>query len=117
MTEPISLDVILSECSEDDDAWVLQDEGSRQYLTIPHPKYPGRDPIHFFLRKEDAQDVLQEVSDANEALRDEDTFPVKVKLKQALRGTAAGSGPGKADGFVVHSPNEVYEFLRTRRSG
>jgi hypothetical protein len=112
MTKPISLDAILSEFSEDDDAWVLQDEGSGQYLIIPHPKYPGRSPIHFFMSRQNAQDVLQEVLDANEALLEKEIFPVKVKLKQALRSIAAGGGPGKADGFVLHSPNEVYEFLR-----
>ena len=29
----------------------------------------------------------------------------------ALRSIAADKMPGNADSFVVHSPNEVYEFL------
>jgi hypothetical protein len=34
-----------------------------------------------------------------------------VKLLQALRSIAADKTPGHADSFVVHSPNEVFEFL------
>jgi hypothetical protein len=112
MTEPLSLDVILSEFSEDDQAWVLQDGTSKQYITIPHPRYPGRRPIHFFLSREDAERVLTEILDAKEELRDKDIFPIQVKLLLALRSVAADRTPGHADGFVVHSPNEVYEFIR-----
>ncbi|MCI0614461.1 hypothetical protein L0244_15855 [bacterium] len=114
MTEPLSLDVILGEFSENAEAWVLQDEQSKEYLIIPHEKHPGRHPIHFFLKKEDAQDVLLEILEVNEKLKDKDIFPVKVNLLQALRGIATDKTPGHADGFVVHSPNEVYEFIRDK---
>lgn len=116
MTDPLSLEVIESEFSEEDVAWVLQDKGSGKYLTIPHPRYPGRNPIHFFLRKEDAQDVLQEVLDVNPRLAGKDIFPEQVALLEACRGIASDQTPSNADGFVVHPPNEVYEFLRSRPS-
>ena len=113
MTEPYSLETILSEFSEDTEAWVLQEKGSGLYVTIPHPKYPGRNPIHFFLSKSDAQGVLIELIDVNERLKDREIYPVMVKLIPAIKGIAAGSdNPWNADGFVVHSPNEVFEFLR-----
>lgn len=114
MTEPLPLDVITGEFSEDAEAWVLQDAQSKQYLVIPHEKYPGRQPIHFFLKKEDAQDVLIEILAVNERLKEKDIFPVKVKLLQSLRKIARDETPSHADGFVVHSPNEVYEFVRDR---
>lgn len=44
MTDPLSLDTIQSEFSEESEAWVLQDTKSKKYVTIPHPKYPGRNP-------------------------------------------------------------------------
>jgi hypothetical protein len=115
MTDPISLDVILSDFSENDSAWVLQDTGSGRYVTIPHPKYPGRQPIHFFMSQSDANDLLREILTASEHLRNKSIVAIKVKLHEALRGIASGSGPEMADGFVLHSPNEVYEFLKDRR--
>jgi hypothetical protein len=114
MTEPIPVETLLAELSEDADAWVLQDEQSKLYVTIPHPTYPGRQPIHFFLKREDAAAVLMELVEENERLRDKNIFPVKVKLLEALRRIAADATPGNADGFVVHSPNEVYEYVRDR---
>lgn len=115
MTEPYALDTILAEFNEDSEAWVLQEKTSGMYVTIPHPKYPGRNPIHFYLRESDAQDVLIEILDANEKLKEKEIYPVKVKLIQAIKGVASGAKKlGNADGFVVHSPNEVYEFIKDK---
>lgn len=114
MTTPLPLDVILGEFSEDAEAWVLQDEQSKQYLIIPDKRFPGKHPVRFFLKKEDAQDVLLEVLAEAEHLKDKDIFPVKVNLHRALRSIASDKTPGNANGFVVHSPNEVYEFVRER---
>lgn len=113
MTEPYSLETILSEFSEDTEAWVLQEKKTGLYVTIPHQKHPGRNPIHFFLSKSDAQDLLVELLDVNEKLKNREIYPVMVKLIPAIKGIAAGSdNPWKADSFVVHSPNEVYEFMQ-----
>jgi hypothetical protein len=38
----------------------------------------------------------------------------KVKLVPAIKGIAADKKPRNADSFVVHSPNEVDEWLRER---
>ena len=114
MIEPYTLDTILSEFSDNSDAWVLQEKTTGLYVTIPHPKYPGRNPIHFFLSKSDAQDLLLELMDVNEKLKDREIYPVQVKLIPAIQGIATGaaSNPYNADGFVVHSPNEVFEFIQ-----
>lgn len=113
MTEPYSLETILTEFSEDTDAWVLQEKPTGLYVTIPHPKYPGRNPIHFFLSKSDAQEILVELVDVNARLKDREIYPVMVKLIPSIKGIAAGSDNSwNADGFVVHSPNEVFEFVR-----
>lgn len=116
MTEPLSLDTILSEFSEDVDAWVLQEKTTSLYVTIPHPKYPGRNPIHFFLSESDAKDILVELLDVNNKLKDREIYPVKMKLVPAIRMIATGSNnPLNVDGFVIHSPNEVFEFMQSRR--
>jgi len=114
MAEPLSLEVIKSEFSEESEAWVLRDE-SGKYLIIPHPSYPNRKPIHFFFNKEAAQDVLTEILDVNEELRSEEVLPIQVKLLQTLREIASGKTNG--DGFVVHPPNEVYKFPGSKNSG
>lgn len=115
MKEPYTLEMILSEFDEKTIAWVLQEKTSGLYVTIPHPKYPGKNPMHFFLSEADAQSVLVELMEENEKLRDKEIFPVRVLLIHALKGIASGAyNPGNVDGFVVHSPNEVYEYVRDK---
>lgn len=113
MTKPLPLDTVLSEFSETSQAWVLRSEHS-SYLTIPDPRFPSRRPVRFFLSREDAERVLAAVLKANPALAGERIAPVSVKLLQALRSIATDHAPGHADSFVVHSPNEVFEFLDER---
>lgn len=114
MTDPLSLETILAEFSEDAEAWVLQDKPSAQFVFIPHPKFPGRRPVQFFLSHSDAEAVLTELLDVNKKLRKKDIFPVKVKLLQTARAIAGKFTENGLDGFVVHSPNEVYEFIRKK---
>ena len=114
MTKPLSLDTILGEFSEDYEAWVLQDKTTGQYVIIPDDRFPGRKPIRFFMKREDAEGLLMELNDVNEKLRHRRIFPVKVKLKRAIQGIAADTDPDHADAFVVHSANEVFEWLRER---
>jgi hypothetical protein len=113
MTEPLPLDTVLSEFSEDTVAWVLQARTGK-YLTIPDSRYPGRHPVRFFMSKQDAERVLARVLAANSTLAGGQMTPQRVKLLAALRGIASDRTPGNADSFVVHSPNEVYEFGSTR---
>ena len=112
MTEPYSLEAILSKFSDDSDAWVLQDKTSERFVTIPHPRYPGRNPIHFFITKSDAKDLLVKLMKVNKSLKDKEIYPVKVKLIPAINGIASGANnPLNADSFVVHSTKEVLEFI------
>jgi hypothetical protein len=115
MTSPLELETILSEFSEDADAWVLQDRASGNYIIIPDPKFPGRKPIRFFMRREDAMDLLQELNEENPILRDKGIYPFKVKLLESLRQIASDINQDNADAFVVHSPNEMYEYVRERQ--
>ncbi len=111
MTELLSLDTILNELPDDDEMWVLQDRASGLYVTIPHERYPGRRIIHFFMKRDDAQASLDLIFEVNERLKGKDIVPIKVKLKRAILGIAADRNPDHADAFVVHSPNEVFEYL------
>jgi hypothetical protein len=114
MAGPLPLDTILSEFDENYEAWVRQDEASGNYVVIPDGRSPGRRPIRFFMKREDAEAVLQELVEQNVSLRDKEIYPVKVRLLRALRGIATDTTPGNADAFVLHAPNEVYEWVRDR---
>jgi len=116
MTEPLSLDTILTEFSDDYEAWVLQDRETEQYVVIPDDRFPGRKPIRFFMKRGDAEALLIELIEVNPVLRDRDIFPVKVNLKQAIHRIASDTNPQHADAFIVHSPNEVYEWMRDQRT-
>jgi hypothetical protein len=111
VTNPLTLDTIINGLADNDEMWVLQDLRSKRYLIIPDPRYPGRRPIRFYMKEQDAQAVLDRVLDVNKELQDNDIVSVNVKLKPALRGIAADKNPEHADAFVVHSSNEVFEYL------
>lgn len=114
MTEPLPLDTILAEFTEDYEAWVLQSHKDGRYLVVPDSRFPGRQPIRFFMSKLDADRFLSVVLAANPALSQWELLPVQVKLLAALRGIASDKTPGHADSFVVHSPNEVFDFIQGR---
>jgi len=59
------LEVILSELDENAEAWVLKDVHSGKYVIIPDTRYPGRKPVRFFMRREDAEAVLMEMEYAS----------------------------------------------------
>ncbi len=114
MTPPLALDTIIGEFDPNTEAWVLQDRDTRKYVIISDNRFPGRKPVRFFMRKEDAEAVLLELNDANPKMSSREIYPVKVSLIPAIRGIASDTNPEHADAFVVHSPNEVYEFIRER---
>lgn len=111
VTQPLPLDTVLNEFSEDSEAWTLRSMRRGTYLVIPDHRFPGRHPIRFFLSRQDADRVLALVLRANPSLDADQIAPVSVKLLRALRSIAEDKTPGHADSFVVHSPNEVYEFI------
>lgn len=110
MIQPLSLDVIEGEFSEDYKAWVIQGKNGK-FLVIPDNRFPGRRPIRFFMSELDADRVLNAVLDANPSLKKQRLVSVQVQLLESLRGLARETDPERADSFVVHSPIEVYEFL------
>jgi hypothetical protein len=114
MTQPLPLDTVLGEFSEESDAWVLQSKRHGTFLVIPDNRYPGRRPVRFFMSKADAARMLAEVLKANPSMASQQITPISVKLLRALRDIAADKNPGHADSFVIHSPNEVFEFLHQR---
>jgi hypothetical protein len=110
MANPLDLDTILGEFTDDDAGWVLRNAASGQYVTVPDPKFPGRNIFRFFMSEMDAKRMLEALVLEAPALRGRKIEAVEVKLKQALRGVAGSGNP--ADGFVVHTPNEVFEKFR-----
>lgn len=110
----IELDVILSEFNDDAEAWVLQDQESMKYVILPDINNPGRKPIRFYLKKEDAESIFNEIKNKNTELRNKSIKPIKVKLKPSLKSIAVDNNPENADSFVVHGPVEIYEFVRDR---
>ena len=115
MTEPISLDVLEREFDDDKEVWVLRDVRSQKYVIVPDDRFPDRRPVRFFLRKSDAEALLTAIREENAALRGRRIGAVKVKLLPAARRIAADNNPDHADSFVVHSPNEAFDFVRRER--
>ncbi len=113
-TDPFALETMLGEFDDKYEAWVLRDSRSGLYVTIPHSRYPGKTIVHFFMSFENALAVLDAIAKTGNAkIAAAPIIPVKVNLHEAMQAIAATETPGYADGFVVHSPNEVFEtFLR-----
>jgi hypothetical protein len=111
MEKALDPDVLLSDFSEDDTAWVLRDLKSGEYVVIPHEKYPGRIILHFFMSAADATRVREELDRANPAFSSKEIYPYEVKLKAAARSSVADD---PVNGFVVHTPREVLEFIEHR---
>ena len=112
MNKPLPLDTIIGEFSEEYQAWLLQSGVNGQYLVIPDHRFPGRKPIRFFMSELDASRVLEAILRAKPSLIESGLVPVQVRLQDALRKIAADKNPDHVDSFVVHSPNEVFEFIR-----
>jgi hypothetical protein len=106
MTEPLSIQTIFAEFKEDDKAWVLKDVEVGKYVIFPHPKYPGRAIIHFFLNHAQAEHALKEIRKVNSKLRNRKIVAREVELLETCQSIAADRTPGNADNFVVHPYNE-----------
>ena len=68
MTQPLPLDTVLDEFSEQLEAWVLQSKRHGTFLVIPDNRFPGRHPVRFFMSQADAARMLAEVLKANPSL-------------------------------------------------
>jgi hypothetical protein len=110
MIKPLDLDVVEGEFSEDYKAWTIRAK-SGDYLEIPDNRFPGRHPIRFFMSEADAQRVLDAVLTVKPELGKAKLAPIQLPLLDPLRRIARDTNPNHIDSFVVHSPNEVYEFV------
>lgn len=110
--EPLSLEVLDGEVSEESKAWVIKGENG-SFLIIPDNRFPGRRPIRFFMSEADASRVIREVTRAKPELAQQRLAPFEVFLRDSLRRIAKETHPERADSFVVHTPNEVYDFLKS----
>jgi hypothetical protein len=115
MIRPLSLDVIEGEFSEEYEAWVIRGKNGK-FLVIPDNRFPDRRPIRFFMSEADTVSVIDAVLQARPELTSQKLAPVHVRLLDSLRGIAKDSDPNNADSFVVHSPNEVYEFVNSLKA-
>jgi 2-methylcitrate dehydratase PrpD len=111
MIQPRSLDATLGEYSEEFRAWAIQGRSGR-YLTVPDVRFPGRRTIRFFTSEYDARRVLDAVLEVRPELDVHKLETVEVRLLDALRRSAAQKTPPRAESFTVHSPGEVYEFVK-----
>jgi hypothetical protein len=112
MTDPISLDALLNDYPTDYEAWVLQDKRSGKYVTIPdEARYPGRRIFRFFMSEKDALRVRDEIiASGNKKIAEAEIQAVRVPLHRAMKSISTQP----TDGFVMHSPNEVFENFGTR---
>lgn len=109
MTQPIDIDTILAEFSETDGAWVILDVVSGARLNVPAPNYAGVEVIRLFLSRNDAEHFLAEVLNAAPQLKEAVLVAIPVPLIRTAKAIAAQRKGGAKIGFVVHSPNEVFE--------
>jgi hypothetical protein len=111
MTEPLSLETLLSEFGSSETVWALRDARSGRYVTIPHQKYPGRLILHFFMSRDDAETLLKRIIETgNKPIAAAPIAPVKVNLHEIASRSRLRHNSGNAAGFVVHPPNEVFEY-------
>ncbi len=112
MIKPYSSNTIQVEFSDTTVAWILVDTTTELSVTTPHEKYPGKSIIHIFMSENDAKEFLIEVIDQSKMLSDREIYPYEVQLLKFISGIE-GNKDNKwyADGYAVHSPNEVYEWI------
>jgi hypothetical protein len=110
MIQPMSLDVILKEFSEEYRVSAIQAQNGK-YLAVPDQRFPGRKPLLFFKTEYDASRLLQAVLKARPRLETQNLAVVEVRLLETLRRVAADKNRGQTDSFVIHSANEVSDFI------
>lgn len=106
-------EVIDSEFSEDDRAWVVSEEGTDSLLVVPDPRY-AEPVVQFFMKLEDAQQYALDVKEENENLKDKNLQPKSIKLKETMRAVMGAEPPCAV---ILHSPNAMYEYFRDRGEG
>jgi hypothetical protein len=110
MIQPMSLDVVIREFTEEYKAWVIQANNGR-YLMVPDNRFPGRRPVVFFKSRYDASRLLNAILKVRPVLEPQGLIEVEVRLLETLRGIAANRSRAQADSFVILSPNEVSDLI------
>ena len=111
MIQPRSLDMTLGEFDEDSRAWAIQGRSGR-FLTVPDVRFPGRRTIRFFTTEYDAARVMDAVLEVRPELDVHKLIPIQVHILEALRRARAEKTPPRPDSFTIHTPGEVYDFIR-----
>lgn len=110
---PLELDDILADFSEEDRGWMIFDAITGARLNLPdRARYPGVEIVRLFLSEQDARSVIDRTKAAgSKKIANAVLVPVPVPLLETMRGIAARRDAGEKIGYVVHGPNEVYDFL------
>jgi hypothetical protein len=109
--KPLDLDTV-TEFGEGYEAWTLTTQRVASTSRCQTLAIPDAIPSAFFMREADAQALLDRLVEVNPRIGSANVRPVKVRLLRAPCSIAADRTPGNADSFVVHSPNEVYDWLK-----
>jgi hypothetical protein len=110
MIQPQSLDVILSEFSEQQTVWAIQGKSGR-YLAIPDHRFPGRRPIRFLTTQYDADRLIASVLALRPELEKQHLVVVEVRLLDAIRKVSAEKTPALADSYVINTPGELSDLI------
>jgi hypothetical protein len=101
----------LNDFNDEDQAWMIRDAISGARLNIPDKQYPGTEVVRLFLSEVDAKTVIEKTKAAGSTrIGNSVLVAVQVPLLMTIREIVDLRKAGTDIGFVVHSPNEVYEF-------
>jgi hypothetical protein len=80
-------------------------------LNFPDDKYRGTETVRLFLSEGDARMVIERTKNAGSPkIRNAVLVAVPVPPLETIRGIAAKCNSGENIGYVIHGPNEVYNF-------
>jgi len=107
---PLDLDDVLANFGEADQARMIVDEVTADRLTLPDPK-PGNPDCAALSERDgcapcDRRDGGCRLGEDPQPV----LVPVSVPLLRTTRGVAARKAAGENIGFVIHGPDEVYDF-------
>lgn len=104
-------EVIDSEFSSEDRAWVISDAATSSFVVMPDPRYT-EPVVQFFMKMEDAEQYAREVQAANAQLQEKNLQPLSVKLKETMQIVMTAEPPCA---IIVHSPNAMYQHFHDRQ--
>ena len=102
--KPLNIDAVLSEFDLDKQGFIIVNRSLGSVVTIPDNRYPGRRPVRVFLSRSDCEKVIERLKEAKPLASEFSLEAFPVPLIIAVRLIA------DADAFVIHGPNEVFDF-------